>query len=199
MTETATQPSSDLERRIQAIEDRLAIQQLISTYGIVLDNRDYDAVGELFTEDARFWQHYGDTTDANTRSGIVEFYRERLGHCGPSYHYHHGLVITLEDDRHATGIVTSHAELGIEGQMIIVGFRYHDRYEKGADDRWRFSERETYFHYFMPAAELPARYCAEIRRTWPGQSLPADIPDQLDSYRREPHAPYTTPSADLST
>lgn len=182
-----------LEQRIQAIEDRLAIQQLVSTYGIVLDNRDYEAVGELYTEDGRFWQHAGATTDVATRDGIVAFYRERLGHCGPSYHYHHGNTVTFDDSHNAHGIVTSHAELGIEGRMIIVGFRYHDRYRKEADGKWRFAERETYFHYFMPAEELPARYCAEIRRTWPGEALPADIPDQLDTYRNEPHAPYATP------
>ena len=43
----------------------------------------------------------------------------------------------------------------------------------------------------MPADELPSRYSDEIRRTWPGEPLPADLPDSLDSYRREPHAPYT--------
>ena len=48
------------------IEDRLAIGELVSTYGILLDNREYDAVGELFTEDARFWHHVGDT-DVRTR------------------------------------------------------------------------------------------------------------------------------------
>lgn len=190
---TRESAGATLERRIQAIEDRLAIQQLVSTYGIMLDDRNYEAVGELYTEDARFWQHAGDTTDASTRVGIIDFYRERLGHCGPSYHYHHGNVVTFNDSHNAHGIVTSHAELGIEGRMIMVGLRYHDRYRKGDDGKWRFSERETYFHYLMPAEDLPAKYCAEIRRTWPGEPLPADIPDQLSTYRAEPHAPYTKP------
>jgi ketosteroid isomerase-like protein len=188
---TATTTDHDLDRRIRRLEDRLAIEEVISSYGILLDNRDYAAVGDLYTDDARFWQHVGETTDARTRQGIVDFYRERLGHSGPSYHYHHGTVITFDDDSHAHGIVTAHAEMGIEGRMILVGLRYHDAYVKGEDGRWRFSERETYFHYFMPADELPSRYSDEIRRTWPGQPLPADIPDGLDTYRAEPHAPYT--------
>jgi hypothetical protein len=167
---TATTTDHDLDRRIRRLEDRLAIEEVISSYGILLDNRDYAAVGDLYTDDARFWQHVGETTDARTRQGIVDFYRERLGHSGPSYHYHHGTVITFDDDSH---------------------LRYHDAYVKGEDGRWRFSERETYFHYFMPADELPSRYSDEIRRTWPGQPLPADIPDGLDTYRAEPHAPYT--------
>lgn len=182
--------NDNIETRVRRLEDRWAIQQLISNYGILLDNREYEAVGDLYTEDARFWQHAGNTTDARTRQGIIDFYRERLSHAGPTYHYHHGFVLDFDDDDHARGIVSAHAEMGIEGRMILVGFRYHDAYVRGADARWRFSERETYFHYFMPADELPDRYSDRIRRTWPGDALPADIPDQLDSYRREPHAPY---------
>jgi hypothetical protein len=182
----STEP--DLEARVRRLEDRLAISELVARYGILLDNREYSAVGELFTEDARFWQHVGDT-DARTRRGIVAFYRERLGHSGPSYHYPHSQVVTFEGDDAATGVVAAHAEMGIEGRMILVGLRYHDRYERGGDGRWRFAERETWFHYFMPADELPSRYSDEIRRTWPGQPLPADLPDSLPSYQREPHAP----------
>lgn len=185
-----TEPT-DLEGRVRRMEDRWAIQELVSRYGILLDNREYEAVGELYTEDARFWQHVGTTTDARTRQGIVDFYRERLSHCGPSYHYHHGLVVTFESDVDARGIVTAHAEMGIQDRMILVGLRYHDAYRKGDDGNWRFRERETYFHYFMPADELPSRYSAEIRRTWPGDPLPADIPDGLPSYQAEPHAPFT--------
>lgn len=181
---------TNIERRIQVIEDRLAIGELIAEYGIILDNRDYEGVGELFTEDARFWQHVGDT-DARTRSGIIDFYRERLAHSGPSYHYHHGHTIVFDDETHAHGIVTAHAEMGIEGRMILVGLRYHDAYVKNDNGRWQFSERETYFHYFMPADELPNRYSDEIRRTWPGAHLPADIPDSLETYQSEPHAPHT--------
>jgi ketosteroid isomerase-like protein len=178
----------DTEQRLQRIEDRLAIQDLVSSYGILLDNRDYEAVGEMFTEDARFRQHVGDT-DVRTREGIKAFYRERLADCGPSYHYHHGHVVDFDDDQHAHGIVTAHAEMGIEGRMILVGLRYHDAYVKGDDGRWRFTDRETWFHYFMPADELPARYSAEIRRTWPGSPLPADLPESLATYQNVPHAP----------
>jgi ketosteroid isomerase-like protein len=181
---------TDPESRLQRIEDRLAIGELIARYGILLDNREYAAVGELFTEDARFWQHVGDT-DARTRTGIVEFYRDRLSHSGPSYHYPHAHVLTFESDDEATGVVAAHAEMGIEGRMVLVGLRYHDRYRKGADGAWRFAERETWFHYFLPADELPRRYSDEIRRTWPGAPLPADLPDSLPSYQAEPHAGFS--------
>jgi hypothetical protein len=181
----------DLNERLQRVEDRLAIQDLISRYGITLDDRRYNEVGELYTEDARFWQHVPAAgTDVRGRREIVEFYRQRLGNVGPSYHYHHGHIVEFIDARTARGVVTAHAEMGVEGRMVLVGFRYHDLYAKGIDDRWRFAERETWFHYFMPADELPARYSDEIRRTWPGEPLAADLPESLPSYQREPHAPF---------
>lgn len=173
---------SQLLARVQRIEDHLALQQLIASYCIAVDNRDYDAVAEHFTEDGRFYHKVG-FTDAKTRAGIRQFYEERLGAAGPTYHYPHSQVLTFEDDRNATGIVTSHAEMGIADKMIIVGMRYYDRYRKGDDDRWRFVSREIWFHYFMPADELPQRYSDEIRRTWPGDPLPADLPDSLPTYR----------------
>jgi hypothetical protein len=181
-----------LEHRLRRVEDRLAIGELVSIYGILLDNREYEAVGELYTEGGRFWHHVG-PTDIRTRQGIVDFYRQRLARAGPTYHYHHGHVVTFDQSdgaTRATGILSAHAELGIEGRMVFVGLRYHDAYVEGDDGRWRFSERENRFHYFMPADEVPKRYCDEIRRTWPGEPLPADVPDMIASYQAEPHAGY---------
>jgi ketosteroid isomerase-like protein len=174
---------TELELRVQRIEDELAIRNLVARYGILLDNRDYDAVGELYTEDAVFRHHVG-FTHAQTRPGIVSFYRERLRDVGPTFHYPHGHVVELTGPTSATGIVTSHAEMGIGDTMVIVGFRYHDDYEKGSDGRWRFKSRVMWFHYFMPAKELPDRYSDEIRRTWPGDPLPADLPDSLETWKR---------------
>ena len=40
-----------LERRVQALEDQLAICQLIATYGPAVDSESAEAVGELWSED----------------------------------------------------------------------------------------------------------------------------------------------------
>ena len=37
---------------VQEISDRLEIQELIARYSVALDSRDYDALDELFTDDA---------------------------------------------------------------------------------------------------------------------------------------------------
>ena len=48
-----------LEQRVQALEDQLAIQRVITNYSAFLDARDYDGYVGLFTEDG-VWQN-GDT------------------------------------------------------------------------------------------------------------------------------------------
>lgn len=48
-----------LEARVQAVEDQLAIQRVITDYSANLDARDYDGYVGLFTEDG-VWQN-GDT------------------------------------------------------------------------------------------------------------------------------------------
>jgi ketosteroid isomerase-like protein len=42
---------ADLARRVQALEDQLAIYQLIATYGPAVDSQSALAVGELWSED----------------------------------------------------------------------------------------------------------------------------------------------------
>jgi len=42
---------ADLARRVQALEDQVAIYQLIATYGPAVDSQSAQAVGELWSED----------------------------------------------------------------------------------------------------------------------------------------------------
>ncbi|MFD3811662.1 nuclear transport factor 2 family protein [Rhodococcus sp. NPDC058639] len=51
MTDTAALVASLLER-VQALEDKAAIQEVLSAYGPAVDAGDADAVGELWAEDA---------------------------------------------------------------------------------------------------------------------------------------------------
>jgi uncharacterized protein (TIGR02246 family) len=44
----------DLESRIAALEDRLAIRQLVASYGPAVDSLDRDGVGALWAEDGRY-------------------------------------------------------------------------------------------------------------------------------------------------
>ena len=172
---------TDLEGRIQRLEDRNAILSLIARYYNAVDDRDIDLVGTLFCEDGVFGRWNG-TDRAEGREAIMSFYRERLAAVGPSFHYPHAHLIEFESDDRATGVVTAHAELGIQHKMVITGFRYHDAYRRDPDGEWRFLQRLTRFYYFMSHEELHDHYEDPIRIRWPGEPMAADLPDGLDTW-----------------
>lgn len=172
----------ELESRVQRLEDRFEIQNLVARYCNAVDDRDIELVGELFCVDGVFGRYNG-TDRVEGRDDIKAFYHERLSNVGPSFHYSHAHIIEFESQDTATGIVTAHAELGIQGKMVIAGFRYEDRYRRDSDGVWRFLERLTRFYYFMSHEELHDHYEDAIRIRWPGEPMAADLPDQLDTWK----------------
>jgi hypothetical protein len=164
---------SDLEQRLRAVEDRLAIGELVARYGHAVDDRDFETLGRLFASDAFVEHALGRSTG---RAAVLDFYRERLGGFGPTYHYPHSLVVELLSADEASGVVAAHAELAIGGETVVAGFRYHDRYVR-EDGAWRFRERVIRFLYVVPLAELPRALGEELRKRWPGtEPAPADLP-----------------------
>ena len=174
---------SDVEARLQRIEDRFAILDLIARYYNAVDDRDIDAVGEMFCEDGVFGRWNG-TDRAEGRAAIKQFYYDRLGMVGPSFHYPHAHLIEFQSDTMATGVVTAHAEMGVEDKLVVTGFRYEDKYRKDDDGRWRFLQRLSRFFYMMSHDEMHEHYSDPIRVRWPGTPMVADLPDGLDSWKR---------------
>lgn len=173
----------DLETRIQRIEARLEIENLIARYANAVDDRDLEAVGDCFCEDAVFGRWNG-TDRAEGRESIVQFYHDRLGGTGPSFHVPHACEIEIHDATTASGTVTAHAEMSVDGMLLIAAFRYLDRYRRDPDGRWRFLERLTRFYYFMPHEELDTAYASAERIRFPGPPMPADLPDGLETWAR---------------
>ena len=172
-----------LEERISRLEDRSEIIELAARYANAVDDRDIEAVGEMFCEDGVFGRYNG-TDRAEGRDAIKAFYRERLGMVGPSFHYPHAHVIDFESESSARGTVTAHAEMGVADRLVITGFRYEDRYRKDSDGRWRFLQRLSRFYYMMAHDELDTAYSDPIRIRWPGEPMAADLPDPLDTWKQ---------------
>jgi len=173
---------ADLEARVRRLEDRAEILNLIARYYNAVDDRDIDLVADLFCEDGAYGRYNG-TDRADGRDEIFTFYTERLKNAGPTFHYPHAHLIEFESDTRATGVVTAHAEMGVGDELILAGFRYHDRYRKDPDGVWRFEERLTKFFYFMTVEDLARHYSAPERLRWPRDPAPADLPNQLDTWK----------------
>ncbi len=172
----------DLEARVQQLEDREEIRALVARYGLAVDDRDIDTLGELFTEDGAF-VHGDGGVETHGRREVVEFYRDRLRRYGPTFHYPHSHQISFDGNDDARGLVTAHAEVSIGGITHWAGLRYTDAYRREAGG-WRFARRYIATLYFMPLAQLPDGLAQAHRRVFPGTDPAAtELPDSVPTYR----------------
>lgn len=167
--------TDSLEDRVRRLEDRFAINDLVVHYATLLDDCQWDALGNLFTEDGVFSSPNSRTVG---RAAIVENFKVKHEPYGATWHDPHGIAVDFIDDEHARGTVIGYAELGKPGCTITTSIRYHDDYRRG-DGRWRFAARNVLCLYGMPMPDLVAGGLGETaRKRWPGRDVaPAELPD----------------------
>jgi uncharacterized protein (TIGR02246 family) len=165
---------SEIEDRLQWVEDRWAINDLIVKYSVATDDRDIDTLADLYTEDAVF---EGSSGVIRGREAIADFYRERTAIQGPSFHIPYSQEVHRISTTEARGVTLGAVEMALEGKAFWIAMRYLDHYIKGVDGKWRFREREMRQYYAMPFDELSEGMASELRKRWPGAApQPADIP-----------------------
>jgi ketosteroid isomerase-like protein len=142
-----------LERRIQRLEDRVEIEELIAQYGLAMDNRDVAAFPTLFTPDIVMRSGDG-VMDTRGLAAVTAMFEGRFRVLGPSNHFTHDKIIRFdeEDPDRATGLLLSHAEMQRKGQPMLAAMRYHDRFRRH-EGRWKFEERLLTFFYYVPTHE----------------------------------------------
>ncbi|HET9968359.1 MAG TPA: nuclear transport factor 2 family protein [Streptosporangiaceae bacterium] len=106
-----------------------------------VDLKRWDEIGDVFTEDADLdygTVAYGKPLQIVGRPGIVAFFRTKLGPDTLTSHSAGQPEITVAEST-ATGIWQVHdTVLATRHRMLITGAAFHhDRYERGADGRWR--------------------------------------------------------------
>jgi ketosteroid isomerase-like protein len=173
---------TELETRLDAIETRLALRDLVSRYAKAVDTRSLDDLSALFAPDARFGADNG-SFDAEGKAAIMaDFQRQFMG-MGPSFHAVHDQIIDLDPanpDR-ASGITTCHAEVLRDDTMWLGAVRYTDRYVR-VDGRWRFAERMLGFFYYLRAKDYVGSLDPVLRFRL-GTLRPADWPEKLESWQ----------------
>ena len=168
-----------LEQRIRRLEDRREIDDLILLYFHVMDERDLAGLPRIFTADAHLGSGDG-VFDARGLAAIEQVYRERFAVLGPTFHFSHGAVVTLDDDDPdaATGVLTGHAELVRNGAASLVALRYADRYRRTADG-WRIADRVMSYFYYCPADDYAEVLASESRNRAYPEPGPGDWPTTL--------------------
>jgi len=163
----------DLETRIDRLESESAIRQLIARYCFAIDQRQRAEVAALFAEDAVVCSADG-VMNAQGVDTIMAMYEGRFAALGPGAHYMHDVQIDFEDADSATGLVSGHAELMRNNEMMVTSLRYHDRYRRTAAG-WRFARRQINFLYYVTVADYPGILLHEDRNRAYATPKPADF------------------------
>jgi uncharacterized protein (TIGR02246 family) len=131
----------DLIRRVQALEDELAIHRLIVRYGFAVDIGDAERTAELFTEDTVydvdvFVMHGRDDV---RKMVVTDPHRSLVGTCahqiGPSVVEVHG------DHAVATGYSRVYLRKGEGIDVFRVSFNRFELVRR--DGRWQIAHRTT--------------------------------------------------------
>ena len=173
---------SELEARIARLEAREDIRALPARYGLAIDDRDIDALRELFAENSSVRSKDG-VLNAVGREAVIDQYHGRFAVLGPTFHVAHDHLIWFEDnDERARGMVTSHAEVVRNGQPLLAAMRYEDAYVR-EDGTWRFADRLLWFFYYMDVTEYASGLVDSQRQRAYGDRRPADFPEPLATWR----------------
>ncbi|MDH4549906.1 MULTISPECIES: nuclear transport factor 2 family protein [Pseudomonas] len=129
---------SDLELRIQRLESKAALQDLIARYFVASDDDDFATLATLFSETATFHAHGQSPLLGPER--IVGFIREARTHMGLTIHTPNWTLFEFQNEDHATGKVGAHLELAMGGRSLFGAARYLDTYVR-ENGIWRFSSR----------------------------------------------------------
>ena len=172
-----------LERRVERLESRIEIEELVTAYARACDEHDMPWLESLFTEDARFDSPSG-VMRANDRNEIMAMFVEAFKIRGPGYHWTHDPFIRIDGEQPdiATGTVLSHAETSPKGLVSLAAMKYDDDYRR-VDRRWLFSRRVIQFLYYVPAEQYPGGLNRKQRLYFGGAWMDADYPEGLPAWQ----------------
>lgn len=169
--------------RVERLESRAEIGDLVTRYAIACDEHDIDHLAALFTHDAVFDSPNG-LMQANGRDAVIEMFCKVLAIRGSGYHWTHDHMIRFDrgSDTAASGLLLSHAETTPGGVQSLVAMKYDDEY-RVEGGRWRFAKRTISFLYYVPVSEYDGALTAVDRVSTPNGRIPADYPEQLAAWQ----------------
>ena len=128
---------------LQQLSDRLEIQDLITDYADIIDQKNFDDLQHIFTEDAFIdYSVFGGAK--GTRTEIIQFLHQVMGAFPNTQHMTANLQVKLLSETTATGKVMcfnpQELDLGDNKSTYMLGLWYVDEYRK-TEQGWRISKR----------------------------------------------------------
>ena len=136
------------EQRLQQLEDRIAIRELIDAYAFCADTRNNEGQMALFTDDTNFEVYMDEKAPTPTqvvigRKNLFPVFDD-LNQYLSTMHFNGQSTITMEGERAASITYCRAYHLKVqEGvqKLMIAGIRYFDTMVK-QDGAWLFAERK---------------------------------------------------------
>ena len=184
MNTSAPDQYAALARRIERLEARAEIGELVARYCFAVDERDIDGIGECFTRGGAMRSSDG-KMDATGRAAVIEQFHGRFAVLGPSNHFTHDHIVTFDDSDSAAakGLVNAHAEVVRNGRPLLASLRYHDEY-RHEEGRWRFHVRTLAFFYYVEPQRYHEVMLGTLRNEAYASPHPADFPEALPTWQR---------------
>lgn len=162
--------TSELARRLERMEARVAIGELPCRYALAVDSRDIDSWVGLFVEDVDCGRRGTGREALRTfiEPSVRTFYR--------SIHQICGHVVDFIDDDTATGTVYCRAEHEDGDKWVVMAIIYFDRYVR-RNGEWFFERRHEKHWYSTDVLERPAPPFQQWEK-WANRlpDLPKDFP-----------------------
>jgi hypothetical protein len=131
--------------------DRLAIRELVETYGHCADRRDANGQMALFTTDTHFvvYMNAKDPTpsqELHSRQALAPVFADLNKYDATMHFVGQSTILSLTADRGTgeTYCLAHHLTIaGEKRRLMIAALRYYDTFVK-VDDEWLFAERLLY-------------------------------------------------------
>lgn len=172
-------PLAPSAARPPGVETRLSLLELVTRYSVARDDRDMASLLDCFTPDAVFRRRGKDVVGHRQ---LHDFFLASMRRYDLTTHTNHGQILHQVGAGLVKGLVTGHAELVLDGRLVVASYRYHDTYRR-TDTGWRIASRELRFLYAMPVDRLAQGFTGMRRVCWPGaEDAAADYPETLPTW-----------------
>lgn len=124
------------------VADHLAVVASLHRYAYAIDDRDLDAVRDVFTTDAHL-DYTASGGPAGARDDVVEWIGAGIAMLGATQHVVTNELVELEGDTATSRcyLVNPLLTSGDDPTVVLLGGEYRDRWRR-ADDGWRIVDRQ---------------------------------------------------------